>query len=70
MVLNAKGGAKMSIQPLSLMNSLAKRFSSVVLASRIAMMTQMLRLELRAMKYGLLLQYGLIKKNLTTEREH
>ena len=52
----------MDVRRLSFMNSLARHFSSLITVSRITVMKQMLRLRLKAMRYSLILHYGIIKQ--------
>jgi len=52
----------MNVQRLRFTKSLTRHFSSLITASRIAVMKQMLGLRLKALRYGLILHYGIIKQ--------
>ncbi len=58
MVENGKEERTMDVRVLGFKNSLARRFSSLITASRITIMKQMLQFHLKATKYGLNLRYG------------
>jgi hypothetical protein len=53
----------MDVRRLSSMNSLVRHFSSLIIVSRITVMKQMLRLRLKAMRYGLILHSGILRQS-------
>ena len=62
MAENAKEKPTMDALYLSFMNMLAGHFSSLAKNFKIAVIKQMLRLRLKAMKYSLRFRYGRFKR--------
>jgi hypothetical protein len=62
MAENAKEEPTMDAPYLSFMNMLAGHFSSLAKKVKIAVIKQMLRLRLKAMKYSLRFRYGRVKR--------
>jgi len=61
MVENAKERQTMDALHLSFLNVLERHFSSFTKVSKITVMKWMLRLHLKAMKYSLILHYGITR---------